>query len=580
MPRWLADGLGGREPENIFTRGGDVTNEYDCDYCVLKYERKDLRPATLENVPAHLQAIHGIKGMICRKCRGLGTWEQEGDICDFIKHVKVGDYWGDESDEADYHDFTPESKWWNKDHEDIHDFGNLIAEFERKKKDLSLEIPIGEKAVVILSDKGFDKLIQDYEITSQSTLSEIISAARKLVNELKEKDQNRYKSVREKWGKKITEARESSDFRFLNQFIRGRTSEENFPYAEMENLDIWTEINPPELEGLPEDFANYLENFSESHNKEFLTLADIVPPSFRNDYFRILLCDYPAYIESSKFIPETSDIDSVTDFLESVDVELIVSKFHQLSWDYKIQVKFLEKLFSQDLISKNTLYSTIANLSIGNLPHDRVNSYLVRRGLFTADLTSNITDQNIRILTYLSLDPEKFSEEISNEDFTILVNSLFFCLILSKDQLKTYIQSDMSGESEQIIRNFVDSVTNSSGIVAKSISSDFRSVLGLDPIENEKYLSLANLSVIRWDKNNEMELCVVENNIQRKQNLDWEDYVNMDLDSSELKAHRELLKNINSQNPFWIARAIVEWDYSFTEEVRAKLDIMLSNFSF
>ena len=138
----------------------------------------------------------------------------------------------------------------------------------------------------------------------------------------------------------------------------------------------------------------------------------------------------------------------------------------------------------------------------------------------------------------------------------------------------------MSGESEQIIRNFVDNVTNSSGIVAKSISSDFRNVLGLDPIENEKYLSLAHYSVIRWDKNNEMELCVVENNIRRKQNLDWEDYVNMDLDSSELKAHRELLKKINSQNPFWIARAIVEWDYSFTEEVRTKLDIMLSNFSF
>ena len=579
MGGWLADGMGGKHPENIFTRG-DVIDELDCDYCVLRYERKDIRPATPENVPAHLQAIHGIKGMICRKCRGLGTWDQEGDICDFINHVKVGDYWGDESDAASVPLLAPESKWWNKDHEDIHDFGNLIAEFERKKKDISLEIPIGEKAVVILSEKGFYKLIEDYEITSQSTVSEIISAATKLVNDLEEKDQKKYKSVREKWGGKITEARKSSDFRFLNQFILGRTSQENYPFAKMENLDIWTEKNPPELEGLPEDFAIYLENFSESQNKEFLTLADIIPSSFRNDYFRILLCYYPAYIESSEFIPEMSEIDSVTDFLESVDVELIVSKIHKLSWNYKIQIKFLDKLFSQDLISKNTLYSTIANLSIGNLPHDRVISYLVRRRLFTADLTSDITDQNVRILTYLSLDPENFSQEISNEDFLILVNSLFFCLILSRDQLKTYIQSDMSGESEQIIRNFVDNVTNSSGIVAKSISSDFRNVLCLDPIENEKYLSLAHYSVIRWDKNNEMELCVVENNIRRKQNLDWEDYVNMDLDSSELKAHRELLKKINSQNPFWIARAIVEWDYSFTEEVRTKLDFMLSNFSF
>ena len=338
MPRWLADGMGGKHPENIFTQG-DVIDEFDCDYCVLRYERKDIRSATPENVPAHLQSIHGIKGMICRKCRGLGTWDQEGDICDSINDVKVGDYWSDESDEADYHDFTPESKWWNKDHEDIHDFGNLIAEFERKKKDISLEIPIGEKAVRILLEKRFDKLIQDYEITSQSTVSEIISAARKLVKELEEKDQKRYKSVREKWGEKIIQARKSSDFRFLNQFISGRTSQENFPFVEMENLDIWTEMNPPELEGLPEDFANYLENFSESHNKEFLTLADIVPPSFRNDYFRILLCDYPAYIESSKFIPETSDIDSVTDFLESVDVELIVSKIHLLGFSSCLRLR-------------------------------------------------------------------------------------------------------------------------------------------------------------------------------------------------------------------------------------------------
>ena len=145
------------------------------------------------------------------------------------------------------------------------------------------------------------------------------------------------------------------------------------------------------------------------------------------------------------------------------------------------------KLFSQDLISKNTLYSTIANLSIGNLPHDRVNSYLVRRRLFSADLTSNITDHNVRIMTYLSLDPEKFSEEISNQDFLILVNSLFFSLILSTDQLKTYIQSDMSGESEQIIRNFVYSVTNSLQTQTIKTPYDYSVMLGVRKIARMVY---------------------------------------------------------------------------------------------
>ncbi len=91
MARRLAGGLGGREPENTFTRERPEKGPKGdrCSYCGKHFLLKDLDNASSENIPPDIYEKWGEpkKGaswrgtLICRKCRGLGTpaeeWEKE-----------------------------------------------------------------------------------------------------------------------------------------------------------------------------------------------------------------------------------------------------------------------------------------------------------------------------------------------------------------------------------------------------------------------------------------------------------------------------------------------------------------------
>ncbi len=76
----LAGGLGGREPENTFTREPySGPKKERCSFCEKIFQLSDLAKATRANVPSiHQEQLKDLtKPLICRKCRGLGSRQEE-----------------------------------------------------------------------------------------------------------------------------------------------------------------------------------------------------------------------------------------------------------------------------------------------------------------------------------------------------------------------------------------------------------------------------------------------------------------------------------------------------------------------
>ena len=76
----LAGGLGGREPENTFTREPySGPKKEQCSFCEKIFALSDLAKATRANVPSiHQEHLKDLtKPLICRKCRELGGHQEE-----------------------------------------------------------------------------------------------------------------------------------------------------------------------------------------------------------------------------------------------------------------------------------------------------------------------------------------------------------------------------------------------------------------------------------------------------------------------------------------------------------------------
>ena len=72
--------MGGREPENTFTREPySGPKKERCSFCEKIFQLSDLAKATRANVPSiHQEQLKDLtKPLICRKCRGLGSRQEE-----------------------------------------------------------------------------------------------------------------------------------------------------------------------------------------------------------------------------------------------------------------------------------------------------------------------------------------------------------------------------------------------------------------------------------------------------------------------------------------------------------------------
>ncbi len=197
------------------------------------------------------------------------------------------------------------------------------------------------------------------------------------------------------------------------------------------------------------------------------------------------------------------------------------------------------------------------------------------------DLLSKIKCKSRRIMCLLSMIPEDFSRNASLEDFEEIVNSSFYSLILSSDQIKIAISR--KDEIRALIKNSIDKTPSNSGDYLTSILSDFRRALGEDTsyLGSYTYYTLTPMKIQSWDYFNERKLELSGDMIKAKRPKKIRNYEEQPLRFMERNVWKEYTRLTNSSepqsDPFNISRCITDFDYSFSDEVRSALDSMFKN---
>ena len=210
----------------------------------------------------------------------------------------------------------------------------------------------------------------------------------------------------------------------------------------------------------------------------------------------------------------------------------------------------------------------------------RVRNHSIKKSQPENDsLLSKIQSKSRRIICLLSMNPEDFSRNASLQDFSDIVDSPFYSLVLSSDQIK-FALSGKDG-FEELIRISIEKTPSDSGNFLSSISGKFRRALDIDTSDLGDYIyyTLEPMKIQSWDYFNERTLELSGDMIKAKWPSKIRHYVQQPIRFME-KGVWEQYKNFTNsskpqRDPYKISRCITDFDYAFSDEVRFALDSLL-----
>ena len=207
-----------------------------------------------------------------------------------------------------------------------------------------------------------------------------------------------------------------------------------------------------------------------------------------------------------------------------------------------------------DLIISNTEgegdYLLLAKeLNLGSLEGDRSLSYIIRRNNYISGKDDNessimlkeIGDDECRIMALLTTGPRSFSKLCSAADFSRIVSSSFFSLILSVDQAGLFLKVQEGGKSTIEIENRINDLSNLGGAYSASIVSKLKRVLGMENKHEGAYFTLEKQRFI-----------------------------------PSISGSKSL-KIVVGEDPFRLAKNVIDRDLSFSKGGRSQLDSLLES---
>jgi hypothetical protein len=274
-----------------------------------------------------------------------------------------------------------------------------------------------------------------------------------------------------------------------------------------------------------------------------------------SEFFRTLFKSYPKELNHAK---EGFDywldsrlgkaiLGSVMEEIDSNEVGDLLSWPNV--WEDSTGIGFLDLIISASKGEER--YLLIAKeLQLRGLRGDSMISYIVRRNNYLSNednnesslLVKKIEDDERRIIALLTMGASDFSDLCSAEEFSEIVGSPFFSLILSADQAKSFLEEQTHENSRVEIENRIKELSNLDGIYLASILSKFKRSLSHENVHDGSYFTLENQRIQKWNLHNESEL--------------------------ELKP---------SDDPFRISKSVIEQDMAISAEDRARLDSMFES---
>ena len=312
-----------------------------------------------------------------------------------------------------------------------------------------------------------------------------------------------------------------------------------------------------------------------------------------SEFFRTLFATYPESFSVAKpgFNRWIENPDS-SDMIRSEIMKLNPEEFQRLleflpptqKWKKSTWIEFANLLISHESFNEKN-HDLLNKLSYEELQGDSLFSYVVRKNnqsekkerSHSAGLVSQIRDQNRRVMCLLSMSPEDFSEFASHEDFSTIINSPLFSLILSEEQIRHALEKDSGEEYRVRIGEVIDKLSENLGRFVPSISTKFKKALGEETNHTGEYYTLDKFMIQSWDYYDERVLQLAEGDIVAKpvthhssRPLNWMEGKHV---WNDYKSFSKLGNPI--VDPFRIARCITDFDYSFSDEVRTHLESLL-----
>ena len=312
-----------------------------------------------------------------------------------------------------------------------------------------------------------------------------------------------------------------------------------------------------------------------------------------SEFFRTLFATYPESFSVAKpgFNRWIENPDS-SDMIRSEIMKLNPEEFQRLleflpptqKWKKSTWIEFANLLISHESFNEKN-HDLLNKLSYEELQGDSLFSYVVRKNnqsekkerSHSAGLVSQIRDQNRRVMCLLSMSPEDFSEFASHEDFSTIINSPLFSLILSEEQIRHALEKDSGEEYRVRIGEVIDKLSENLGRFVPSISTKFKKALGEETNHTGEYYTLDKFMIQSWDYYDERVLQLAEGDIVAKpvthhssRPLNWMEGKHV---WNDYKSFSKLGNPI--VDPFRIARCITDFDYSFSDKVRNHLESLL-----
>jgi len=378
----------------------------------------------------------------------------------------------------------------------------------------------------------------------------------------------------------------------------------NQEIAEALDLSDFKALLPYHLDGeqrVTEELIELLQNFRSNKSDEFNDIAKFIgseakkikdDTQFLDEFFLTLLRTYPESLGITRpgfnhWMKKSSGV------ILSTIIELNLEEFRRLldslpptpKWEKSTLVKFAELLISNDSVNeKNPTLLVLDKLPFIELQGDSLFSYVVRKNnqslkkerSHSAGLVRLIEDEDRRVLSILSMSPADFAEYVSHEDFSTIINSPLYSLILSVDQVRYVLNGDSGRDYRLQIKEVIDKLPENSGSFLTSISTDFRKALGEETGSSGEYYTLQNSRIQSWDYYDERVLQLVGDDIVAKKITHYYKKSLNKMDKVVWKSYSSFSKLGNPiDDPYRIARCITDFDYSFSEEVRIHLDSLL-----
>jgi len=444
---------------------------------------------------------------------------------------------------------------------------------------------------------GDIKVSEDYLSRLESTIEYIKRTSpeykRRIAQEKerveKEKEKKRLEKKKKKEKKRdeaIESALGSSDFKSLFRFS---SDSFDYPNGKSRAIEGLVELLKRLRIDKPDEFKDIAKYIG---SKADQIRGDSKYSQLLSEFFRTLFATYPesfsvatpgfnSWIENSD---SSNTIRSEVMKLSSEEfrrlLEFIppIQKWEKLTWIEFANILILHESFNeknQDVFNK---------LSFEELKHDSFFSYVVRKNnqsekkerSHSAGLVSQIRDQNRRVMCLLSMSPEDFSEFATHYDFSTIINSPLFSLIISEEQIRHVLEEDSGEEYRVEIEEVIDKFSESLGKFTPSISTKFKNALGETTKNPGVYYTLEKFKIRNWDYYDERVLQMVEGDILAKPISSYSSKPLNEMETDVYNAYKSISKLGNPiVDPFRIARCITDFDYSFSDKVRNHLESLL-----